>query len=98
MPMSYSRGAAIPTHILYADDVIIFCAGTKKNIRCLLHIFEDYSAVSGQLINNNKSRFYSGAMTTTRSQMIAGLLSFSNIPFNYLGCPVFQGKLKCLYF
>ena len=36
VPMSYSRGVSIPTHILYADDVMIFCAGTKQNIRCLL--------------------------------------------------------------
>ena len=100
VPMSYSRGVSIPTHILYADDVMIFCAGTKKNMRCLLHIFDSYAAVLGQLINNNKSRFYSGAMTTTRSQMIAGLLCFSeaNIPFTYLGCPVFKGKPKCIYF
>ena len=32
--------------------------------------------------------------------MIAGLLGFSEgtIPFNYLGCPVFKGKPKCIYF
>jgi len=46
VPMFYCRGASIPTHILYADDVLIFCAGTKQNIRCLLKIFNDYSAVS----------------------------------------------------
>jgi len=39
VPMFYYRGASIPTHILYADDVLIFCAGTKQNIRCLLKIF-----------------------------------------------------------
>ena len=39
-------------------------------------------------------------MTSTRAQMIAGLLGFSEgtIPFNYLGCPVFKGKPKCIYF
>jgi len=39
-------------------------------------------------------------MTTSRSQMIAGMLRFSagNIPFTYLGCPIFKGKLKGIYF
>ena len=99
-PMFYCRGTSIPTHIWYADDVLIFCAGTKQNIRCLLKIFNDYSEVFGQIINNCKSRFYSGAMTTSRSQMIAGMLGFSagTIPFTYLGCPIFKGKPKGIYF
>jgi len=100
VPMFYCRGASNPTHILYADDVLIFCAGTKQNIRCLLKIFNDYSEVSGQIINNSKSRFYAGAMTTSRSQMIAGMLGFSagTIPFSYLGCPIFKGKPKGIFF
>lgn len=99
-PMFYCRGASIPTHILYADDVLIFCAGTKQKIRCFLKIFNDYSEVSRQIINNSKSRFYAGAMTTSRSQMIAGMLGFNagNIPFFYLGCPIFKGKPKGIYF
>lgn len=53
-----------------------------------------------QIINNSKSRFYLGAMTTSRSHMIAGKLGFSDgtIPFTYLGCPIFKGKPKGIYF
>ena len=56
--------------------------------------------MSGQIINNSKSRFYAGAMATSRSQMIAGMLGFSagNIPFSYLGCPIFKGKPKGIFF
>jgi len=56
--------------------------------------------VSGQIINNSKSWFHSGAMTTSRSQMIAGMLGFSagTIPFTYLGCPIFKSKPKGIYF
>ena len=38
-PMSYYRGISLPTHILYADDIFICCADTRKNIRCLLRMF-----------------------------------------------------------
>jgi len=100
VPMFYCRGASIPTHILYADDVLIFCASTKQNIRCLLKIFNEYSNVSEQIINNSKSQFYAGAMTSSRSQMLVGMLGFSagNIPFSCLGCPIFKGKPKGIFF
>jgi hypothetical protein len=100
VPMSYCRGVCLPTHILYADDVMIFCTGLKSNIRYLLAIFKNYADVSGQIINNSKSRFYTGAMSVVREQMLGDLLGFGagSIPFNYLGCPVFKGKPKYIYF
>ena len=99
-PMFYCHGVRLPTHILYADDVMIFCTGLKSNIRCLLAIFKKYSDVSGQLINNSKSHFYTGAMTLAREHMLGQMLGFGSgsIPFNYLGCPLFKGKPKCAYF
>jgi len=49
-PVSYCRGTCLPTHILYADDVFICCVGSRKNIKCLLRIFKDYSDTSDQLV------------------------------------------------
>ncbi|XP_024630075.1 uncharacterized protein [Medicago truncatula] len=100
IPMSYCRGVSFPTHILYADDVLIFCTGTKRNIRRLIKIFSQYSEVSGQLINNAKSRFFTSAMTGSRVQMISSLLGFNvgSLPFTYLGCPIFRGKPKVSHF
>ncbi|XP_039686942.1 uncharacterized protein [Medicago truncatula] len=74
--------------------------GLKSNIRELLRIFQRCSEVSGQVINNTKSRFYTGAMSGTRTQMIASLLGFSvgTVPFQYLGCNIFQGKPKAIHF
>jgi len=97
--MAYCRGVTLPTHILYAHDVLIFCTGLKINIHCLLSIFKQYLEVSGQLINNNKSRFYIGAMMGAREQQMGNMLGFGagTIPFNYLGCPVFKGKPKAVY-
>ena len=39
-------------------------------------------------------------MTATRRNMLAQLSGFSvgTIPFQYLGCPIFQGKPKCIHF
>lgn len=99
-PLSYCRSMTIPSHILYADDILIFCAGTKKNIRCLLNIFNRYSAASGQVINFEKSKMYTGAMTPARRMMLAHFSGFSagSLPFQYLGCPIFKGRPKCIHF
>ncbi|PNY05480.1 ribonuclease H [Trifolium pratense] len=32
-PMRFCRGVVIPSHVLYADDILIFCQGSKRNIR-----------------------------------------------------------------
>jgi len=99
-PMSYCRGILLPTHILYADDVFICCVGTRKNMKCLLRIFKNYSDTSGQLVNFDKSKLFTGAMTVTRKNMLSQLSGFTLgiIPFQYLGCPIFQGKPICIYF
>lgn len=99
-PMSYCRGMALPTHILYADDILIFCTGLKSNICCLLRIFNDYFEASGQLINYDKSKFFFGAMIASRRNLLVQMCGFTPgiIPFQYLGCPIFQGKPKCIHF
>lgn len=99
-PLSYCRGATIPTHVLYTDDIMIFFTGTKRNIRELMSIFHKYSEVSVQIVNNAKSRFFTGSMSGTRAQMIDNMLGFSfgTIPFLYLGCHIFQGKPKVVHF
>jgi len=60
--MVYARGVSFPTHILYADDDLIFCTGTKHNICCVLNIFHEYSEISGQIINHANSRFFYDVM------------------------------------
>jgi len=99
-PMSYCRDTSFPTHVLHADDIMIFCIGLKSNIRELLSIFNKYSEVSSQIANNTKSRFFTGSMIVTRINMIANLLGFSvgSVPFLYLGCPIFVGKPKVSHF
>lgn len=46
-PMSSPRGFQIPSHVLYADDVLIFCKGSKSSLLNLLKLLKHYGDASG---------------------------------------------------
>jgi len=95
-----SRSNPAPSHILYADDIMIFCKGTSANINTLKDLFTDYSINSGQFVNPQKSSFYAGSMSQQRITQIFNLTGFTigTLPFSYLGVPIFKGKAKTAYF
>ena len=49
-PISVMYGAMVPSHLLYADDILLFCHASTRNCRILNKIFLDYAAVSSQLV------------------------------------------------
>ena len=94
-----TRSLTIPSHCLYADDILIFCKGTVANVKNVLHLFEGYGNYSGQIVNAQKSKFYSSSIPLSRIYTIGSLTGFSQgcIPFSYLGIPLFKGKPKAIH-
>ncbi|KAK3222074.1 hypothetical protein Dsin_009099 [Dipteronia sinensis] len=92
LPISSSRGFSAPTHLLYADDVLIFCRGTVKNLKNIMSTFEVYGNISGQLVNWGKSSIYFGSSVSPsrngRLQSLVGM-QIGQLPFFYLGVPLF---------
>ncbi|XP_019435980.1 PREDICTED: uncharacterized protein LOC109342436 [Lupinus angustifolius] len=88
-----------PSHILFVDDILIFYKGTKRNLNCLKKLVMDYAMASGQHVNVNNSRFYTSITNHIRISSISFTLGFvqGNLPFNYLGIPLFKGKPKKIY-
>lgn len=99
-PILGSRDNTVPSHILYADDIMIFCKGTSSNIQNLTNLFVKYAQVSGQCVNPNKSSIYAGAIPHQRLTSIASNIGFNigSLPFTYLGVPIFKGKPKTVHF
>lgn len=93
-PMSSLRGYAVPTHVLYADDLMIFCKGSMRNMQNLISVCNKYNVASGQVISNEKSKIYNGFIPHNRLSSIVSILGFgiSHLPFVYLGVPLFKGK------
>jgi hypothetical protein len=95
-----TRTAPIPSHILYADDVMLFCKGTAANMQTLSQFFQRYANVSGEIINPQKSTIFGGSISNDRLIQIAENFGFNigTLPFIYLGVPIFKGKPKSCYF
>lgn len=88
-----------PSNVLYANDIMVFCRETSKNVYNLLILFKAYEETLGQVINTLKSRFFAGSIPNCRLRDISGLLGFnygapSSPPFVYFDVPIFKGKPK----
>jgi len=94
-----SRNLLLPSHCLYADDILVFCKGTIANVRQIMHLFKLYGQYSGQMINASKSKFYTGAISLSRTHTIASITGFrhGSVPFTYLGILLFKGKPKAIH-
>lgn len=46
-PSSSPWGSVSPTHLLYADDVLLFCKGTMSNLKVVTNVFNLYGDLSG---------------------------------------------------
>lgn len=62
LPMAGPKGFSTPSHVLYADDILIFCRGTRSNLLHIKHLLDKYGEASGQLISPNKCKFYAGSI------------------------------------
>lgn len=94
--ISSSRHHNFPSHVLYADDVMVFCKGNIASVNALKDLFWTYATASGQHINPAKSTIYAGSISQGRLNYLVNYLGFQagELPFNYLGVPLFRGKPK----
>ncbi|KAL6221415.1 hypothetical protein ACLB2K_009166 [Fragaria x ananassa] len=91
-PISLPRGCLL-SHVLYADDLFIFCRGDDSSLKNLRLFLESYGAASGQIVNKDKSTFYMGEAYSYRRGRVHRLLGYKSgsAPFIYLGVPIFKG-------
>lgn len=84
------------THMLFADDLLLFCRGDIGSLTALKRVMDKFSAMSGLEINHRKSAiFTAGIKAVDRSQLL-GIWNFpeGSFPVRYLGVPLSPRKLK----
>ncbi|XP_020673031.1 uncharacterized protein LOC110092712 [Dendrobium catenatum] len=89
------RGPRI-THLLYADDVLIFSHVSKEIAKEVKGIVEDFCNWTGQRINVNKSHIIFGhGVSNPRRNKIAKVFGFKVVKeMNYLGIKISLNRLK----
>ncbi|XP_026399288.1 uncharacterized protein LOC113295154 [Papaver somniferum] len=93
------RNGIHPTHLMFADEIFLFCNGGKKSIENLKALLMEYQVSSGQVVNATKSKcFVDGTSDIRKRQIVAFFqMDLSCFPDKYLGVFLAQGKMKSIH-
>lgn len=91
-----TRNVTIPSHVLYADEIIICCTGKYSNIKALANLLTSYSTTSGQIFSIAKSTIFGGSIPRRKLDKTYRMVGFTkgSFPFIYLSVPIFEGRVK----
>ena len=95
--VSICRRAPSVSHLLFADDSLLFCQATQDEVQTILEVLQLYAVSSRQCINLEKSSVYfSSNMEEERRQGIKDLLGVKEVERfeSYLGLPTLVGWAK----
>ncbi|XP_070034183.1 uncharacterized protein [Nicotiana tomentosiformis] len=101
IPFSMPHNGPLINHLTYVDDIVIFTSGNDKSVSLFMKVFNNYEVSSGQLVNTDKSFFLTAPNScAARINRIRNCIGFmdKDFPFTYLGCPIYIGRKKLVYF
>ncbi|XP_021747408.1 uncharacterized protein LOC110713259 [Chenopodium quinoa] len=83
------------THMMFADDLLLFSRADSTSIQLLLQAFQKFSCASGLVANLSKSEVYFGGISDYDKGQLQTVLGMSrgSFPFRYLGVPLSSKKL-----
>ncbi|XP_074317080.1 uncharacterized protein LOC141653264 [Silene latifolia] len=83
------------THLIFADDLLLFCKGDACSMMTILRTFVTFSKTSGLNMSKGKSNAYFNGVKNSLKQeilLISGMVEGS-LPFKYLGVPIKTTRL-----
>ncbi|XP_024043083.1 uncharacterized protein LOC112099827 [Citrus clementina] len=89
------------THLLFADDSLVFSKASVADCKHLKGIFDCYAKASGQIFNFEKSSmFFNGKVTSEQMSAIKSIFQLKVVPKyeKYLGLPPMLGRNKMSFF
>ncbi|XP_074291655.1 uncharacterized protein LOC141618445 [Silene latifolia] len=84
------------THLLFADDLLMFSKGDVQSIMLILRVMATFSAASGLIVNASKSEVVFCGVTDSLKNDIIQISGYQEgkLPFKYLGIPIQPGRLN----
>lgn len=84
------------THLIFADDIFLFCKGDIPSISALSIAVSRFSSVSGLTPNPNKSECYfcNVPIDTIDHALLTTGFQMGSLPIKYLGLPLITTRLK----
>ncbi|XP_021835585.1 uncharacterized protein [Spinacia oleracea] len=78
------------THLMFADDLLMFSRADIQSVRMLLSAFHQFSVASSLEANLDKSNIYLGGISSTENAAILSAIHIpeGSFPFRYLGVPL----------
>ncbi|KAI4353033.1 hypothetical protein L6164_002011 [Bauhinia variegata] len=97
IPVKASRGGPGISHLLFAEDVLLFCTATSSQVHLAKDMLDRFVASSGLKVNAAKSRAFSSVRITRGCK--DHLASITGIRFTtklerYLGFPLLKGRVN----
>ena len=83
------------THLMFADDLIIFCKAKPASLQLLMDAFQEFTRSSGLAANLEKSNIVFGGDCMNLQQECLNITGFTEgqLPFRYLGMPITASRL-----
>ncbi|KAL2921104.1 LINE-1 retrotransposable element ORF2 protein [Bienertia sinuspersici] len=83
-------------HLVFADDLIIFCRGEKDSVMANMRALATFAKTSGLIANAGKSALYACNMDKKEKEEIIQATGFVEeaLPFRYLGVKISAKKLS----
>jgi len=83
------------SHLLFADDVMVFAEATQENAITIKRIMDKFEAMSGLRLNTEKSNLFLGG-DHREKEWIAEFLQMkpAALPVRYLGLPLISSRLS----
>lgn len=84
------------SHLIFADDVMLFCRGDRNSIGCLFKGITLFSEISGLKPNPMKCQCFFGNVSADVIHFTTALTGFQHsfLPVKYLGLPLITSKLN----
>nr|KYP51130.1 Transposon TX1 uncharacterized [Cajanus cajan] len=100
-PIQLSPGGLLLSHLLFADDILLFCQASEGQAHLVASILGEFSRSLGLKVNLNKSKFVSSRRVSQRRiDTLEGLLGIGHTTRigKYLGVPMTHGQPRCADF